>query len=146
MRLTDTAVRNAKPTDKPYSLSDGRGLSILIQPKGGKWWRLRYRFDGKAKMLSLGVYPDVSLKDARERCDAARKLLADDIDPGLNRKATLAAKAERGANSFEVVAREWFATFKPQWTDGHSEKIIARLERDIFPWVGGCPIADLKAP
>ena len=147
MALTDTAVRNAKPTDEPYPITDARGLSILIQPTGGKWWRFRYRRpNGKPNMISLGVYPDVSLKDARERRDAARKLLADGIDPSLTRKATKAAKAERGANSFEVVAREWFATFKPQWTDGHSEKIIARLERDIFPWVGSRPIADLKAP
>jgi hypothetical protein len=85
MPLTDTAIRNAKPKETPYSVPDERGLSVLVQPTGGKWWRLRYRFDGKAKMLSLGVYSDVSLKDARERRDAARKLLANAIDPGEHR-------------------------------------------------------------
>ena len=86
MALTDTATRNAKPADKRYSLTDGRGLSLLVHTNGGKWWRLRYRFDGKAKMLSLGIYPDVGLKLARERRDTARKLLAEGIDPGEQRK------------------------------------------------------------
>lgn len=146
MPLTDTAVRNAKPQSKPVRLFDERGLYLEIAPSGGKWWRFKYRFDGKEKRLSLGVYPDVALKDARDRRDKARKLLADGVDPGENRKAQKLARSDQAANSFEVVAREWFAKFKPQWTDGHSEKIIARLERDIFPWVGGRPIADLKAP
>ncbi|MCX7173154.1 MAG: integrase arm-type DNA-binding domain-containing protein [Proteobacteria bacterium] len=146
MPLTDTTIRNAKPEEKPYSLADGRGLSILIQPTGGKWWRLRYRFDGKAKLLSLGIYPDVGLKDARARRDAARKMLADGIDPAENRKATKATKVERAANSFEVVAREWFAKFKAQWVERHATRIMSRFERDIFPWIGSRPIADVTAP
>jgi integrase len=146
MAITDTAIRNAKVVEKPYSLTDGRGLSLQVQPTGGKWWRLRYRFDGKAKMLSLGIYPDVGLKEARERRDAARKMLADGIDPGENRKATKAAKAERAANSFEVVAREWYAKHEPNWAAHHGDRIIRRFERDIFPWVGGRPIAEVTAP
>jgi integrase len=146
MPLTDTAIRNAKPEGRPYSLADGRGLSLLIQPAGGKWWRLRYRFDGKAKMLSVGVYPDVSLKDARERRDAARKQLADGIDPGEHRKASKAARAERGANSFEVVAREWYGKHAPNWVEAHGDRIIRRLERDVFPWIGGQPVAEVTAP
>lgn len=146
MPLTDTAVRNAKPKDKPYSLAGGRGLSIQIQPSGGKWWRLRYRFEGTAKMLSLGIYPDVGLKAATERCDAARKLLANGIDPGQNRKAVKAAKVERAANSFEVVAREWYDKHAPNWVEHHGDRIIRRFERDIFPWIGGKAIADVTAP
>lgn len=146
MPLTDTALRNAKPGEKPYTLTDGRGLSISIQPAGGKWWRLRYRFDGRAKMLSLGIYPDVSLKDARERRDTARKLVADGIDPGEHRKATKAAKEERAANSFEVVAREWYAKHAPNWAEHHGDRIIRRFERDIFPWIGGRAIAEVTAP
>lgn len=146
MPLTDTALRNAKKAEKPYSLTDGRGLSIQVQPTGAKWWRLRYRFDGKAKMLSLGVYPDVGLKEARERRDAARKLLAEGIDPGENRKAAKAAKAERGANSFEVVGREWYAKHAPNWAEHHGDRIIRRFERDIFPWIGGRPISELTPP
>lgn len=146
MAITDTAIRNAKPKEKPYSLADERGLSILIQPAGGKWWRFRYRFDGKAKMLSFGIYPDVGLADARERREAARKLLANDVDPGENRKVQKAAKVERSANSFEVIAREWFVKMQGEWAVSHAEKIIARLELDVFPWLGGKAIAEITAP
>ena len=113
--LTDTTIRTVKPADKPFKLFDERGLFLLVAPCGGKWWRFRYRFDGKHKSLSMGIYPDVSLAKARDRRDEARKLLADGIDPSRNRKAHKAARADRAANSFEVVAREWFAKFKPNW-------------------------------
>ena len=146
MPLSDTAIRNAKPGDKARKLFDGGGLYLEISPKGGKWWRLKYRFDGKEKRLSLGVYPDVSLKDARERRDEARKLLANEIDPSENRKAKKTAKVERASNSFEVVAREWFAKHEPNWSTNHANRTIRRLERDIFPWIGGKPIADITAP
>lgn len=146
MPLSDTTLRNAKPKESPYSIADDRGLSILIQPTGSKWWRLRYRYEGKAKMLSLGIYPDVGLKDARERRDEARKLLASGIDPGANRKAQKAAKQDRATNSFEVVAREWYTKNATSWAENHGNRIIRRLERDIFPWIGVRPIADVTAP
>jgi integrase len=146
MPLTDTAVRNAKPGEKPVRLFDGGGMYLEVAPSGGKWWRLKYRFGGKEKRLSLGVYPDVGLKEARTRRDEARKLLADGTDPGENRKATKSAKVERAANSFEVVAREWHAINAPTWAASHADKIIARLENDVFPWLGGKPIADITAP
>jgi integrase len=144
--LTDTTIRTVKPADKPFKLFDERGLFLLVAPCGGKWWRFRYRFDGKHKSLSMGIYPDVSLAKARDRRDEARKLLADGIDPSRNRKAHKAARADRAANSFEVVAREWFAKFKPNWVKAHSDKVIRRLERDMFPWIGGKPIAEVGAP
>jgi len=146
MPLTDTAIRNAKPGAKPAKLFDERGLFMIVTPAGGKWWRFRYKFDDKEKLLSLGVYPDVGLKDARQRRDDARKLLADGIDPGENRKAMKAVKQDRAANSFEVVAREWYAKHAPNWVEHHGDRIIRRLERDIFPWIGGRPIADVAAP
>jgi integrase len=146
MPLTDASCKNAKPKDKPYKAADGKGLFLLVTPGGGKWWRLKYRYAGKAKLLSLGTYPDVSLKDARDRRDAARKLLADGIDPSENRKAQKSARADRAANSFEVVAREWFAKYSATWAASHGDRIIRRFERDIFPWVGGRPIADITAP
>lgn len=146
MALTDAAVKNAKPTDKPRKLADEKGLFLLLTPGGGKWWRLKYRMDGKEKLLSLGVYPDVGLKEARERRDEARKLLADGVDPSDNRKAAKSAKVERAANSFEVVAREWFAKYSTTWNESHGNRIIRRLERDIFPWIGGRPIAEVTAP
>ncbi|MDA1305363.1 MAG: integrase arm-type DNA-binding domain-containing protein, partial [Nitrospirae bacterium] len=146
MPLTDIAIRNAKPAEKSYKLFDSGGLYLIVSTRGGKWWRLKYRYDRDEKSLSLGVYPDVSLKDARERRDEARKLLANEIDPGENRKATKASKVERAANSFEVVAREWFAKHSPNWAESHASRIIRRLERDMFPWIGGKPIADITAP
>lgn len=146
MALTDSAIRNAKPSEKPRKLADEKGLFLLVSPSGGKWWRLKYRFGGKENLISLGTYPEVGLKDARERRDAARKLLADGVDPSANRKATKAAKGEQAANSFEVVAREWYAKFSPTWNENHGIRIIRRLERDIFPWIGSKPIAEVSAP
>lgn len=146
MPLTDTAIRKAKPTAKPQRLFDGGGLYLEISPAGGKLWRLKYRYAGKEKRLALGTYPDVPLAKVREKRDEARRLLADGIDPGENRKVQKAAKTEQSANSFEVVAREWFAKFKPGWAATHSDKIIKRLENDVFPWLGGKPVAEITAP
>lgn len=107
---------------------------------------MKYRFTGKEKLLSLGVYPDVGLKDAREKRDAARKLIAAGIDPSANRKIQNAARVERAENSFEVVAREWYAKHSPKWAVSHASKILTRLEKDVFPWIGGLPIAEIAAP
>ncbi len=146
MPLTDIALKAAKPTGKSQRLFDGAGLYLEISPSGGKWWRFKYRFDGKEKRLSLGVYPDVPLKEARERRDDMRRLIANGVDPGINRKIQKAAKLERSANSFEAIAREWYAKHSPGWADTHSSKIIRRLEKDVFPWIGGRPISEISAP
>ena len=146
MPLTDTTIRNAKPGDKPVKLYDAGGLYLEVAPAGGKWWRLKYRFNRKEKRISLGIYPDVGLKDARAKRDEARKLLAAGVDPGEQRKAAKAAGVQRDQNSFEVIAREWFAKFSPNWVASHADKIIRRFERDIFPWMGGRPIAEVTAP
>ena len=146
MALTATSIKNARTVDKPLKLFDGGGLYLLVNPNGARWWRFKYRYLGKEKLLSFGTYPDVSLKDARDRRDEARKQLAADIDPGEHRKAMKSTLAVRSENSFEIVAREWFAKYSPIWAAGHSDKIIRRLERDIFPWLGGRPIAELTAP
>jgi len=146
MPLTDTAIKNTKPGDKPIKLFDGGGLFLLVTPAGQRYWRLKYRVLGKEKLLAIGVYPDVGLKDARSKRDAARKLLANGVDPGEARKAQKIAKVERAANSFEAVAREWFARQAPGWAPSHASKIIQRLEKDIFPWLGGRPVAEIAAP
>jgi len=146
MALTATSIKNARAVDKPLKLFDGGGLYLLVNPNGSRWWRFKYRYLGKEKLLSFGTYPDISLKDARDRRDEARKQLAADIDPGEHRKAMKTTLAVRGENSFEIVAREWFAKYSPNWAAGHSDKIIRRLERDIFPWLGGRPIAEITAP
>jgi integrase len=146
MSLTDTIVRNAKPRLKPYKLYDSDGLFLLITATGNKWWRMKYRYGGKEKLLSLGVYPEVTLKEARTRRDQERKNIAFDIDPSTNRKAAKLAQADSQKNTFEVVAREWFAKRSPIWAETHSQKIIRRLELDIFPWLGKRPISEIKAP
>lgn len=146
MPLSDTTVRNAKSAAKPLKLTDEKGLFLLVTPAGGKWWRFKYRFEGKEKLLSLGVYPDVSLKSARDRRDEVRRLLVDGVDPSMNRKAQKAAQVVRSSNSFEVVAREWFAKYSATWAENHGNRILRRFERDIFPWIGGRPIAEVSAP
>ncbi len=146
MPLTDTAIRNAKPGDKTMKLYDSGGLFLLLNTNGSRWWRLKYRVGGKEKLLSLGIYPDVTLKAARDRRNEARKLLADGIDPGAVRKAAKTASVERDQNSFEAITREWFAKFSPNWTPDHADRIIRRFERDIFPWMGARPIREITAP
>ncbi|CAK0764299.1 hypothetical protein CCP3SC5AM1_370007 [Gammaproteobacteria bacterium] len=121
------------------------GLYLLIK-QAGKYWRFDYRFDGKRKTLALGVYPDVTLKDARAKRDEARKGIADGIDPSEAKKAAKATQTGGGADSFETIAREWFAKFSPAWTPSHSDRIIRRLERDVFPWIGGTAIRTVSAP
>lgn len=144
MLLTDTKVKQAKPREKLYKISDERGLYLEVTPTGSKWWRFKYRIDGKEKRLSLGVYPDVGLQKAREKRDDARKLVADGVDPSVHRKAQKQAKADASANSFEVVTREWLEKQKKVWEDSHAEKVIRRFERDVFPWLGTRPIGEIK--
>jgi len=146
MPLSNTAILNAKSSDKPYSLADERGLSLLVQPSGGKWWRFRYRYTGRAKMLSFGTYPDVGLKEARNKRDEARKMLADGVDPGENRKAQRESQAKRSANSFEVIAREWLEGQKSVVVQGQYEKTLARLQTDVFPWLGDKAVSEITAP
>jgi len=145
MPMTDMQVRTAKPGDKPHRLYDTGGLYLEISPSGGKLWRLKYRFTGKERRMALGKYPEVGLADARIRRDQARKLLADGIDPGAVKKAQKVAKAERAANSFEVICREWLESRRDTVEPAQSKKTLARMENDVFPWLGGKPITDIAA-
>jgi len=145
MPLSDTAIRNAKPGDKPYKLADEKGLYLLVHPNGSRYWRWKYRFGGKEKGLAFGVYPDVSLKDARNRRDEARKLLAQGVDPGENRKAQKAARADRGTNAFETICREWLEARRSTIEPAQHEKTLARMENDVFPWLGEKPISNISA-
>lgn len=142
--LSDITVRRAAPEGRPYKLPDGKGLAILVETTGAKRWRLRYRFQGKEKMLSLGTYPEVSLSQARQRRDEARAQLAQGIDPSAKRKAVKQAKAVADANSFETIAREWYAMKKPSWADSHATRVMSSLERDLFPRIGQRAITDLE--
>ena len=145
MALTETALKNAKPANKPYKLSDDRGLYAQVHPNGSKYWRLDYRFDGKRKTLALGTYPMIGLKDARMRRDEAQKQLANGIDPGTVKRAQKEARQERLANSFEVVARRWLEGRKGVVEDAQRVKATARLQNDVFPWLGGMPVAEITA-
>lgn len=157
--LTDTAIRKAASGEKPRKLADGGGLYIEIQPNGARWWRLKYRIGGKEKRLSLGVYPEVTLAQARQKRDEARGLIAAGTDPSDVRKdakvkATAQATTERLAadgkplpGSFEFVAREWVETVhKVKVSFGHAERTLTRFENDLFPWIGRRQIADIEPP
>jgi integrase len=146
MPLTDVQCRNAKPAEKPIKISDGGGLFLLVQPTGGKLWRLAYRFAGKQKTLALGAYPIVSLKDARGRRDEAKELLARGIDPSEEKKAEKRRAKLAAENSFEAVAREWFDARRPGLAPSYASRIWSRLEGDIFPAIGQRPIAAIEPP
>jgi len=146
MPLTVTAIRNAKPGKKVLRLHDSGGLYLEIAPTGGRWWRFAYRFGGKRKLLSLGVLKDVPLPEARDRRDAARKLLASGIDPSDQRKAEKRATAGRAANSFEAVSREWYGKQAHAWVPTHASDVLRRLESNLFPEIGERPIAEITAP
>lgn len=146
MALTDIKIRGAKPKEKPFKISDERGLYLEIAPSGGKWWRFKYRFDKKEKRLSLGVYPDITLAVARERRDEARRLLANGIDPSEHRKSANQAKSNNLENTFEIVAREWHAKQSKTLSKDYAEKVIRRFELHVFPWLGSRPIAEIKVP
>jgi len=148
MALTDTKIRNAKPTDKAYKVYDEAGLFIQVTPAGGKWWRFKYRFGGKEKLLSFGTYPDVSLSDARNRRDDARKLLAKEppVDPSEHRKTQKISRDNVSTNSFEAVASEWIASHMKDKSESHRERTARRFEVYVFPWVGAKPISEIAAP
>lgn len=146
MPLTDAKAKNAKPREKSHKLADGGGMYLLVDPKGGKYWRLKFRFEGKERVLALGTYPEVSLAEAREKRELARKRLASGIDPGAVKKAQKAAKAAETKNGFEIVAREWYAGKSHLWAASHAETVIGRLQLDVFPVLGARPVDEINAP
>ena len=146
-KLTDTAARNAKPSPdgKPKKYSDGGGLFLLVNPKG-KYWRYKYRIDGKEKTLSIGSYPEFSIKDARTLHDEARALLARGVDPSSHKQASKGARLAANVNTFEAVAIEWLVKFTADQAESHRERQQRRLERHVFPYIGNKPIASLEPP
>lgn len=146
MALSDTQIKKAKPTDKLQKLSDGEGLQLHIATTGGKLWRWAYRFEGKQKTMALGAYPAVSLAQAREARDIAKKLLAAGTDPMAQKKADKQAKQAASEHSFECVARQWFDHWKGTKNARHAGYVMARFEADVFPAIGGRPVAEILAP
>lgn len=145
MSLTDVIVKNAKPEKAQYKLFDEKGLLLLVIPTGGKYWRMKYRFDGKEKLLSFGIYPETSLKAAREKRDDARKQIKNGIDPSQEKKLAKLTRLVNAENSFENVAREWHEKQKQRYTPKHSKTVLRRLETDIFPLLGSRPVNKITA-
>jgi integrase len=145
MALTDTAIKKTRPADKPFKLYDGRGLYLLVQPNGAKYWRLKYRFSEKEKVLALGVYPEVTLAEAREQCLQARKLIGKGVDPVAAKQAAKRQHQAQCGHSFENIAREWHAK-QGRWTADHAHRVLSSLEKEIFPWIGAKPIGEITAP
>ena len=144
MPLTDTAIRAIKPTSKTAKYFDGGGLYLEVAPSGGKWWRLKYRFQGKEKRISLGTYPTIGLKEARERREDTKKILANGIDPSAQRQAIKASITSIDQDSFEVVTREWFDKHVVNLAPSYSKKVRSLFERQIFPVLGAKPIAEVE--
>ncbi len=145
MPLTDVVVRNAKPKEKPQKLTDGEGMFLYVHPNGGKYWRLQYRFAGKQKVLALGVYPEITLADARERRMEARRILAVGNDPSQVKQEAKRLAIFNSGNTFETVAREWHEGRLSKWTPDHAQKIMRRMEANIFPKIGTRPISDITS-
>jgi len=143
--LTDTKVRTVKPTEKPQKLFDGGGLFLLVTPTGGKLWRLKYRFGGTEKLLTIGTYPQTTLADARQKREQANVMLANGVDPNDTKKAQKAAGTQE-TETFEIIAREWYTKFSPSWAASHAKTTIRRLELFVFPWLGSRQIKTIAAP
>ena len=143
MPLTDVKTRALKPKEKDYKASDEKGLFLLIKKNGSKYWRYDYRFQGKRKTLAIGVYPEITLKQAREKRDDARKKIADGVDPSLTRKLE---KAGSGKNTFQAIAEEFLTQNTHKWSPSHKTHLQQCYERDVFPWIGSRPLKDLTAP
>jgi integrase len=147
MPLTELQIKNAKPLPgKSVRLFDARGLYLEVSAAGGRWWRLKFRYAGKEKRLSLGVYPETSLKEARARCDEARKLLSEGVDPSQQRKVDRLVRVERSEDTFEITGREWYGKQAETWNPEHAKRVLSRLERDIFPFLGGRPVTEIETP
>lgn len=146
MKLNDIKCKNAKPTEKAYKLADGGGMYLEIMPNGSKYWRLKYRINGKEKRLALGVYPEVSLAHAREKRAEARKDIQNGQAPSFTKKEKKRLSKQNADNSFEVIAHEWHEHNKSRWTDGYGKEILHRLESDVFPSIGNYPITAITPP
>lgn len=142
MPLSDTAIKNAKPADKPYKMQDEKGMYLLVHPNGGKYFRLDYRFGGKRPTLALGVYPETSLKQARDRRDTAKKQIADGINPGITRKIEKTGGIE---NTFKAVAEDFLMTKQNEWSASHHKHMKECFDRDVYPWIGNRPLKELSA-
>jgi integrase len=145
MALTELTVRNVQPGKKAFKMMDEKGLYLHVWPSGSKYWRMKYRFGGKEHLLAFGVYPYVSLREARRKRDEARMMILDNINPA-EQKRTGRLGGVKSDNTFEAVTREWHEQFASKWTKSYAEKLTQRFEKDVFPWIGARPISEIRAP
>ena len=145
MKLTASKVKSAKPSAKAYKLADGAGMYLLVHPSGAKYWRLKYRIAGKEKLLALGVYPEVSLAEARIRRDNARLLIRDGRDPGVAKQLQKKFLQNQNSETFEAVAREWFETKIADKSESYRVRTLRILEKDLFPKLGALAISDITS-
>ncbi|HFQ6515467.1 TPA: tyrosine-type recombinase/integrase, partial [Enterobacter hormaechei] len=144
MKLNARQVDTAKPKDKPYKLADGGGLYLLVNPNGARYWRLKYRVAGKEKLLALGVYPDVTLADARAKRDEAKRGIAGGIDPNEAKREEKIAREANVRNTFQEIACEWHSSKLYKWSEGYASDIMEAFNKDVFPYIGKKPIAEIK--
>ncbi len=144
MKLTVKQIDASKAKEKDYKLSDGGGLYLLVKTSGSKYWRLKYRFGGKEKLFSIGVYPVATLADARRKRDEVKRLLFDGIDPGEKKKEQRQSAKADSINTFKNIALEWFAGRKDRWSVGYRDDMMDAFEKDVFPYIGDRPITDIK--
>ena len=146
MALTNIQVKQAKAQDKPYKLADGKGMYLYVTTKSQKYWRLDYRFGGKRKTLALGVYPDISLADARAKCNDAKKQISNDLDPNDTKRIAKVTKTQSQENSFKALALEWFAQRQSPWSESHRERVDRMLHKELFPQLGRRPVGEITSP
>jgi integrase len=146
MALTNIQVKQAKAQDKPYKLADGKGMYLYVTTKSQKYWRLDYRFGGKRKTLALGVYPEVSLADARAKCNDAKKQVSNDLDPNDTKRIAKVTKTQSQENSFKALALEWFAQRQSPWSESHRERVDRMLHKELFPQLGRRPVGEITSP
>jgi integrase len=144
MKLNARQVETAKPKDKPYKMADGGGLYLLVNPNGARYWRLKYRVDGKEKLLALGVYPAVTLADARSKRDEAKRSIAGGIDPNEAKREEKIARETNVRNTFQEIACEWHSSKLYKWSEGYASDIMEAFNKDVFPYIGKKPIAEIK--
>lgn len=146
MKLTDKACKAARPKEKPYKLSDGGGMYLDVRKNGSKYWRMKYRVNGKEKLLALGVYPDISLAEARDKRTHAKRMISEGLDPSQEKQKRKVLSKENRDNTFEAIAREWHKARSPLWTPNYARGVLIRLEKDIFPEIGHYPIKEIEPP
>ena len=142
--MTNVKIKGAQPKDKPYKLNDGKGLFLLVHPNGSKYWRMKYHFQGKEKLYSIGVYPTVSLADARKNCLEAKEQLAQGINPTQVKQQTKNS-SELTTNTFQQIAEKWIGIKSKTWSENYTKKLVQSFKKNLYPFIVEIPIEQIKS-